>query len=65
MGMLAGLRQRWAQRHATYMERQGATHALTHRITAISKWVRYCQQSFALGAGALLLIDGQLTGQTA
>lgn len=61
MGMLAGLRQRWAQRHATYMERQGATHALTHRITAISKWVRYCQQSFALGAGALLLIDGQLT----
>lgn len=61
MGMLAGLRQRWALRHAIYMERQGATQALTHRITAISKWVRYCQQSFALGAGALLVIDGQLT----
>lgn len=61
MGMLAGLRQRWAQRHAAYMERQGATQALSHRIAAISKWVRYCQQSFALGAGALLVIDGQLT----
>ncbi len=61
MGMLAGLRQRWAQRHAAYIERQGATQALSHRIAAISKWVRYCQQSFALGAGALLVIDGQLT----
>ena len=61
MGMLAGLRERWARRHADYMERQGASQALTHRINAISKWVRYCQQSFALGAGALLVIDGQLT----
>lgn len=61
MGMLAGLRQRWAQRHAVYMEKQGAAQGLTHRMTAISKWVRYCQQSLALGAGALLVIDGQLT----
>ena len=61
MGMLAGLRQRWAQRHVTYMERQGSAQALTHRITALSKWVRYCQQSLALAAGALLVIDGQLT----
>lgn len=61
MGMLRGLRERWAQRHAEYMERQGAAQGLTHRIGAISKWVRYCQQSFALGAGALLVIQGELT----
>ena len=61
MGMLRGLRERWAQRHAEYMERQGAAQGLTHRIGAISKWVRYCQQSFALGAGAVLVIQGELT----
>lgn len=61
MGMLPGLRQRWLQRHNDYMARHGAAQGLTHRITAISKWVRYCQQSFALGAGALLVIDGQLS----
>ena len=61
MGMLGGLQKRWAERHAHYMEQQGASQALSHRISAISKWVRYCQQSFALAAGALLVIDGQLT----
>ena len=61
MGMLGGLQKRWAERHAHYMEQQGASQALSHRISAISKWVRYCQQSFALAAGALLVIDGQLS----
>ncbi len=61
MGMLAGLRQRWQQRHADSMALHGTAQELTHRITAISKWLRYCQQSLALGAGALLVIDGQLS----
>lgn len=61
MGMLGGLRQRWQARHAAYMAQHGVSHGLTHKVTACSKWVRYCQQSFALGAGALLVIDGQLT----
>lgn len=61
MGMLAGLRQRWAQRHGEYMVRQGEAQGLGHRIGAISKWVRYCQQSFALAAGAILVIEGELT----
>jgi len=61
MGMLSGLRERWSSRHAEYMDRQGAAQGLTHRITAISKWVRYCQQSLALAAGALLVIEGELT----
>lgn len=61
MGMLGGLRKRWAERHDDYMDKQGRAQGLTHRITALSKFLRYCQQSFALGAGALLVIDGQLT----
>lgn len=61
MGMLGGLQRRWAVRHAHHMQQQGAAQAMSHRISAISKWVRYCQQSFALAAGALLVIDGQLT----
>jgi PrtD family type I secretion system ABC transporter len=35
--------------------------SMSHKITALSKWVRYVQQSLALGAGALLVIDGQLS----
>lgn len=61
MGMLGGLRKRWAERHDDYMDKQGQAQGLTHRIAAWSKFLRYCQQSFALGAGALLVIDGQLT----
>ena len=61
MGMLPGLKQRWQMRHDDYMQRHGQSQALSHRITAISKWVRYSQQSLSLGVGALLVIDGQLT----
>lgn len=61
MGMLGGLRKRWGERHNDYMDKFGSAQALTHRIGAWSKFLRYSQQSFALGAGALLVIDGQLT----
>lgn len=61
MGMLPGLRQRWQQRHDAYMARQALAQGQSHRLMAVSKWLRYCQQSFALGAGALLVIDGQLS----
>lgn len=61
MGMLGGLRARWAERHKEYMHKQGSAQALSHRIMVYSKFLRYCQQSFALAAGALLVIDGQLS----
>ncbi|MEY5098218.1 MAG: hypothetical protein RJA36_937 [Pseudomonadota bacterium] len=61
MGMLAGLRERWQQRHQAYMAQHGGAQGLAHRITAISKWLRYSQQSLALGAGALLVIEGKLS----
>ena len=61
MGMVHNLRPHWAQRHAHAHQLQGQAQALTHRITAWSKFIRYAQQSLALGAGALLVIDGHLS----
>ncbi len=61
MGMFTGLERRWHQRHAAYLAQNEATQGLTHRITAWSKLVRYCQQSLTLAVGALLVIDGQMS----
>ena len=61
MGMLQNLRQRWMLRHAASQEQGSAAHAITHRVVAWSKFVRYTQQSLALGAGALLVINGEIS----
>ena len=61
MGMIRNLQMRWNERHQTALARNGDSQHLVHRITAISKFIRYSQQSLALGAGALLVIDGQLS----
>ncbi len=61
MGMVSNLRARWAERHQSHLDQSGVSQQLTHRITAWSKFVRYSQQSLSLGAGALLVIDGQLS----
>lgn len=61
MGMLDNLRHRWGQRHAVALEQGSTAQALTQRVVAWSKFVRYTQQALALGAGALLVIDGQIT----
>lgn len=61
MGMVGNLRHRWKSRHQTYMARNTESTALTRRISAWSKFIRYSQQSLSLGAGALLVIDGQIS----
>ena len=61
MGMVPNLLARWQSLHGQTLHAQGVAHEVSHRITAYSKFVRYCQQSLALGAGALLVIDGQLS----
>lgn len=61
MGMVPNLLARWKQEHARTLQAQGMAQDVSHRITAYSKFVRYSQQSLALGAGALLVIDGQLS----
>ena len=61
MGMIGNLRARWDGKYQTWMEKNAAATGITHRITAWSKFIRYSQQSLSLGAGALLVIDGQLS----
>ena len=61
MGMQAFLYARWHERHVKALQHSSDSQAMSHKITALSKWVRYVQQSLALGAGALLVIDGQLS----
>jgi ATP-binding cassette subfamily C exporter for protease/lipase len=61
MGMMAGLRRRWQQRHATARGLNMASTDQAQRVASASKLLRYAQQSLTLGVGALLVIDGQLT----
>lgn len=61
MGMLDNLGRRWAQRHRASLQQATLAQALTQRVVAWSKFIRYAQSSLALGAGALLVIDGQLS----
>jgi ATP-binding cassette subfamily C exporter for protease/lipase len=61
MGMVANLKSHWARRHAKAIHLGGQAQAVVHSVTAVSKFVRYTQQSLSLGAGALLVIDGQLS----
>lgn len=61
MGMVHNLHPHWKARHDNAQDLNGRAQALTHRITALSKFIRYSQQSLALALGALLVIDGQLS----
>jgi ATP-binding cassette subfamily C exporter for protease/lipase len=61
MGMLAPLQQRWSRLHAVWLAKHGVAQGLQHRVAAWSKFIRYSQQSLSLAAGALLVIDGQLS----
>jgi ATP-binding cassette subfamily C exporter for protease/lipase len=61
MGMMAHLKQHWWRRHEKWRHISGEAQDVVHRVTALSKFVRYFQQSLSLGAGALLVIDGELT----
>ncbi|MEO8013470.1 MAG: type I secretion system permease/ATPase [Polaromonas sp.] len=61
MGMIGSLQKRWNLQHQAWMGKNASALGLTHRVTAWSKFIRYSQQSLALGAGALLVIDGQLS----
>jgi ATP-binding cassette, subfamily C, bacterial exporter for protease/lipase len=61
MGMVANLRAHWDKRHAAWLAQSSAAQGVTHRVVAWSKFIRYSQQSLALGAGALLVVDGSLS----
>ncbi len=61
MGMLPNLRALWQRLHVQTLLQQGSAQEQQHRIQAVSKFIRYTQQSLALGAGALLVVQGELS----
>jgi len=61
LGMLGNLRRRWHLRHQQHLWLDGRAQDLGSRIQALTKFVRYSQQSLILGAGALLVIEGRLS----
>ena len=61
MGMWNALQKRWMLGHASYHQAHAHSHGLNHRLSAISKGLRYSQQSLSLAAGAWLVIHGDLS----
>ena len=61
MGMLRHLYRRWSERNSLAMGSTLNAQAVAGRVVAWSKFVRYTQQSLALGGGALLVIQGELS----
>jgi len=61
MGMLAPLRRRWQERQVAYSQAQAQAEQVSARYTGISKLARHVQQSLSLGAGAWLVIEGQIS----
>jgi ATP-binding cassette subfamily C exporter for protease/lipase len=61
LGMAEPLRRRWQERHAQALARGTASQQAADSMLAVSKFVRYSLQALSLGAGALLVIDGELS----
>jgi ATP-binding cassette subfamily C exporter for protease/lipase len=62
MGMLPHLMNRWFGVHLRYLQLQAQASERAAMITATAKFVRVAMQSMILGFGALLVLDGQMTG---
>ena len=61
MGMVGNIREHWLKRYGKTLDAQRQAHDVSERLAVVSKFIRYTQQSLALGLGALLVIDGQLS----
>lgn len=61
LGMLGHLRKHWEDRHRAYLASHAQAQQKSNSSAALTKFVRYSQQSLSLGAGALLVIDGALS----
>lgn len=61
MGMLGALKARWHDYHQRFISSDTQSSDLGFRISALSKWVRYVQQSASLAVGAILAIQGEIS----
>lgn len=61
MGMVDHLYQKWSEKNNTSLTENFKAQEQAGKVVAVSKFVRYSQQSLALGGGALLVIHGELS----
>jgi ATP-binding cassette, subfamily C, bacterial exporter for protease/lipase len=61
LGMLGDLRRRWFTRHQQHLKLGAYSHDISNRVQSFTKFVRFTFQSLSLGAGALLVIQGELS----
>jgi ATP-binding cassette, subfamily C, bacterial exporter for protease/lipase len=61
MGMVQGLQKRWLGKHWLGLADSAKAQDQGGKVGAVSKFVRYSQQSLNLGAGALLVVNGELS----
>lgn len=61
MGMLDNLRSRWLEHHRHHQNKLDHANHKQHQQQAYTKFVRYSMQSLTLAAGAMLVINGQLS----
>jgi ATP-binding cassette subfamily C exporter for protease/lipase len=61
MGMVSNLRRRWRDRHEDALKISLGSQHINGQMQAISKFIRYAQQSLALAAGAVLVVNGELS----
>lgn len=62
MGMLPNLRARWFEMHKKFLSLQAEASQRAAAVSAITKFVQISVQSLILGLGALLVIEGSMTG---
>ncbi len=62
MGMLPNLMARWFKLHARFLQLQAEASEKAGIINAFTKFFRTSLQSLILGFGALLVLDGKITG---
>ena len=61
MGMLKNFRSTWLDLYQSFKQKQLAYNNDNNKHKSIIKFIRYCMQSFTLGAAALFVIKGDLT----
>jgi ATP-binding cassette, subfamily C, bacterial exporter for protease/lipase len=62
MGMLPHLMGRWFKLHGRFLQLHASASEKASVIAATTKFVRVSLQSLILGFGALLVLDGKITG---
>lgn len=61
MGMLAGIRRRWARKHRRYLSQQSKASDRAGLLFSLTRTLRLAAQSLILGLGALLVLNEQIT----